>query len=190
MDRRTELLQCAYEIVGREGLEGLHARAIAQALQINHATVHYYFPTRNDLLSALVDYSEERYLADRDKILARADNPVTRLQAEVALFEAYCRPSSRFFRVWASLFVASQTNEDIRNKLKRFSQVWASRFGESKNLAGYATRITNDPFNDPYTFCATMLGLGMMAQLFQNQEDTSFKIDQLVSQMVSEPNDH
>ncbi len=186
MDRRSELLQSAYEIVGRDGLEALHARAIAQALQINHATVHYYFPTRNDLLGALVDYAEERYLRDRDRVLNSLTSPVERLQAEVALFEAYCRPQSRFFRVWASLFVAAQGNDEIRQKLKRFSQVWAARFSENKNLAGYAARVSQDPFTDPYLFCATMLGLGLMAQLHQNQEETSDKVDLVVARLFED----
>ena len=185
MDRRTELLQCAYEIVGREGLEGLHARAIASELNINHATVHYYFATRQDLLMAIVDYAEERYLKDREKVLARATNPAERLQAEVALFEAYCRPQSRFFRVWASLFVASQTNDLVRERLRRFSQVMATRFAETKNLAGYQAKITIDPLTDPYTFVATMLGLGLMAQLHQNQAETSAKVDGIVEQMFN-----
>ena len=183
MDRRTELLQSAYEIVGRDGLEGLHARAIASELNINHATVHYYFATRQDLLMALVDYAEERYLKDREKVLARAENPVERLQAEVALFEAYCRPQSRFFRVWASMFVAAQTNDLVRDRMRRFSTVISKRFAETKNLAGYQATITVDPLTDPYTFVATMLGLGLMAQLHNNQAETSEKVDQIVEQM-------
>lgn len=185
MDRRSELLKSAYEIVGREGLEGLHARAIASDLGINHATVHYYFPTRNDLLLALVDYAEERFLRDRDAILSQAPNPISKLEAEVALYEAYCRPTSRFFRVWASLFVASNTSEPLRERLRKFSNTWMSRFAETKNLAGYAATISNDPLTEPYTFTAIMLGLGLMAQLHGNVEETSDRIDKIVEKMFN-----
>lgn len=186
MDRRTELLQSAYEIIGREGIEGLHARAIAAELNLNHATVHYYFPTRSDLLCALVDYSEERYLKDREKVLAQASDPIQRLEAEIALYEAYCRPTSRFFRVWASLFSASHTNEALRERLRRFSTVWATKFAETKNLAAYAARLSDDPLADPYLFIATMLGLGLLAQLHQNPVETSNKVDLVVEQMFQE----
>lgn len=182
-DRRTELLKCAYEIVGQSGIEGLHARAIAQELSLNHATVHYYFPTRVDLLLALADYAEERYLRDREQVMMRADNPIAKLEGEVALFEAYCRPQSRFFRVWTSLFVASQTNDQLRERLRRFSATWSNKFAESKNLAGYATSIPDEALTDPYVFAATMLGLGLMAQLNGNAEMTSDKIDSVVSGM-------
>ncbi|MBL8087126.1 MAG: TetR/AcrR family transcriptional regulator [Chthonomonas sp.] len=180
MDRRTELLKCAYEIVGRDGLEGLHARAVASELGINHATVHYYFPTRNDLLLALVDYAEERFLKDREAILARASDPISKMEAEIALYEAYCRPASRFFRVWTSLFVAAQSSDVLRDRLRRFSNVWTQRFADTKNLAGYATTLSQGPLAEPYTFIATMLGLGLMAQLHQNLDDTRFRIDKIV----------
>lgn len=185
MDRRSELLKSAYEIVGREGLEGLHARAIAADLKVNHATVHYYFPTRNDLILALADYAEERYLKDREQVLMRASNPVSKLEAEVALFEAYCRPQSRFFRVWVSLFVFGQTNERVREKLKRFSSLWATKFAETKNLAGYAKTLGQDPLTEPYLFTATMLGLGLLSQLHNNADQTSDRIDLIVSQLFN-----
>jgi AcrR family transcriptional regulator len=189
MDRRSEILKAAYEVVGRDGLEGLHARAVATDLGLNHSTVHYYFPTRTDLILGLIDYVEERFLKDRENILSRAENPVTKLEAEVALYEAYCRPNSRFFRVWASLFVASQGNENLVERMRKFSLTLSGRFAETKNLAGYAATITNEPLTEPYTFVATMLGLGLMAQLHGNLEDTSYRIDKIVERMFNRPAD-
>lgn len=187
MDRRTELLTSAYEIIGREGIEGLHARAIAAALNLNHATVHYYFPTRSDLLCALVDYAEERFLKDREKVISQATEPVQRLEAEIALYEAYCRPQSRFFRVWTAMFTASHTNEKLRERLQRLSNTFVQRFAENKNLASYSRTLSQGPLSDPYVFISTMLGLGLMAQLHNNRDETSEKIDAIVSTMMGSP---
>jgi len=48
--RREMIAAKAYEMMGDFGLESVHARTVASELEINHATVHYYFPRRVDLL--------------------------------------------------------------------------------------------------------------------------------------------
>lgn len=156
-NRRRQVLETAYEILGARGLEGLHARSVAVAIGINHAAVHYYFPTRAALLEAVASYALDRFEADLAEFRSRVSKNQM-LRADFALFSAYCKPSSRFFRVWNSLFVAGQAEPGVRERLRAFTKRWVEVFGES--LAPHTGALRS-----PETVVATLMGLALMAQL-------------------------
>jgi TetR/AcrR family transcriptional regulator, regulator of cefoperazone and chloramphenicol sensitivity len=56
VDRRMSLLQAAFDVIAEAGFEGLRTRAVAQRAGVNIATLHYYFPTKNDLIHGLAEF--------------------------------------------------------------------------------------------------------------------------------------
>jgi AcrR family transcriptional regulator len=54
-DRREELVQIAYRHIAQRGFEGLRVRDVAAEAQINNATLHYYFPTKEALIQGVVE---------------------------------------------------------------------------------------------------------------------------------------
>jgi AcrR family transcriptional regulator len=60
-DRRKELILIAYNHIAKRGFEGLRVRAVAAEAGINNATLHYYFPTKEDLITGVVDYMIEKF---------------------------------------------------------------------------------------------------------------------------------
>jgi AcrR family transcriptional regulator len=55
-NKRQQLVAAAYEIIVQSGFENLRTREIAARVGINIATLHYYFPTKEDLTNAVADY--------------------------------------------------------------------------------------------------------------------------------------
>jgi len=55
-DRRHALIQMAYQTIAKKGFEGLRVRDIAAQVGINGATLHHYFPTKEALIQAVVEY--------------------------------------------------------------------------------------------------------------------------------------
>src|SRR3984957_7646094 len=51
--RRTALLQAAFDVISEAGFEGLRTRAVATRAGVNIATLHYYFPSKQDLIEGL-----------------------------------------------------------------------------------------------------------------------------------------
>lgn len=121
-NKREEILQIAYEIVGQSGLEELHARTVASQLGVNHALVHYYFPKRADLVRGLFDHLVKRWKIDREKFFQGAGEEA--IESELALGEAYCRSNSRFMRVLLALLMAAQTDEELRSQLRQWLTEW------------------------------------------------------------------
>lgn len=56
-----------------EGYAAVSSRRVAQELNLNAATVHYYFPTMDDLFVALHRRMTDRQLEELDKALASED---------------------------------------------------------------------------------------------------------------------
>jgi AcrR family transcriptional regulator len=60
-DRKREMLQTAIEIIADEGYGSLSMRALARASGMKLGALQYHFPTREEMLRALVDYIAEEY---------------------------------------------------------------------------------------------------------------------------------
>lgn len=135
MGRREDIQSAAYDLMGTEGLETVHARTVAQKLGINHATVHYYFPTRADLLVGIADFAALQIEKDR-KSLDLVDTGREGIESELSLAEAYSRPQSRLGRVVIGLTAASisepQLVEPLQKVWEAFARVGASAIPETK----------------------------------------------------------
>jgi len=173
-ERKEEILAAAYEIVGTEGLEGLHARSVAARIGINHAAVHYHFPKRADLLLASAEYAIKRFCNDRDKLLRNARGASARIDANLAIVEAYCKPKSRFIKNWVSFFVAAIEDRELRPVLAAHLNGWMREF--SRDLAPNRKSL---PFNDPELLVATLLGLMICSQTLGGTFDVTEKLDLL-----------
>ena len=74
-DRRKELILIAYDHIAKRGFEGLRVRAVAAELGINNATLHYYFPTKEDLIKGVVDYMIEKFSTSNSFESAAKESP-------------------------------------------------------------------------------------------------------------------
>lgn len=61
--RREEILEVAERFASRNGYNGFSFRDIASAVGIKSASLHYHFPTKTDLVTALVERYTQRFIA-------------------------------------------------------------------------------------------------------------------------------
>ena len=59
--RRQELVLAAHHEIAEHGFEGLRTREVAAEVGVNIATLHYYFPTKESLIQAVLDHAMERF---------------------------------------------------------------------------------------------------------------------------------
>src|SRR5258708_299391 len=59
--RRHELVRATFAMIAKNGLEGLRTRDIADLVGVNIATLHYYFPTKESLIKAVLDQAMTRF---------------------------------------------------------------------------------------------------------------------------------
>lgn len=162
--------------MGTKGLEAVHARTVAAEIGINHATVHYYFPKRADLLAGVADYALQILLEDRERFQEGSKTARERVENDLALCEAYCRKQSRFVKVLAGLYVASVADAALRKKIKAVWTAWMKLYSDQVPTS----RARKDsPYNDPELLMATVFGLGLASHMLDGSLNAATKIDQM-----------
>ena len=75
---RNLILDATERIMVEEGYAAATSRRVAQEVGVNAATVHYYYPTTDDLFIALHKRMTERQRAELDRVL-QSDDPLRAL---------------------------------------------------------------------------------------------------------------
>lgn len=70
---RALILDATERLMVEEGYAAVSTPRIAQELGLNAATIHYYYPTTDDVFIALHHRTTERHLAELEKVLECAD---------------------------------------------------------------------------------------------------------------------
>jgi AcrR family transcriptional regulator len=60
-DREQALVVAAFNQIAERGFEGLRTREVAAEVGVNIATLHYYFPAKEDLVRAVVEHAMGRF---------------------------------------------------------------------------------------------------------------------------------
>ena len=89
-DRRSQILAAALEVFSERGLEGATNTAIAARAQVTHGLIYFYFPSKEDLFCAAVEYQADLVFAQLDLASERssADSPEKTLRRIVSRFVA------------------------------------------------------------------------------------------------------
>jgi AcrR family transcriptional regulator len=69
---REQILLAAKIALARDGYEKITTRSIAKEAQVNIATLHYYFGTKEALLDETISYSKERFREVLEKAIEAA----------------------------------------------------------------------------------------------------------------------
>jgi TetR/AcrR family transcriptional regulator, regulator of cefoperazone and chloramphenicol sensitivity len=60
--RRAALLQAAFDTVAEVGFEGLRTRTVASRAGVNIATLHYYFPSKQELIEGVAQLLSAKFV--------------------------------------------------------------------------------------------------------------------------------
>lgn len=94
LETKTKIMDAAQDLIQRWGANGMSYQHISEAVGIRKPSIHYYFPTKEDLIEALIDRYSDYFLEMVDRILESHDSAKLKLQRYVALFEATLRTGS------------------------------------------------------------------------------------------------
>jgi TetR/AcrR family transcriptional regulator, transcriptional repressor of bet genes len=105
-ERRAQILEAAYKVALRRGVEGLTVRAVAAAAGLSHGLVLFHFKRKDQLVNAVLDRVLESTLSVQvDEIVDRIEDPAERLPAllrrEVDRLTRSGREARLFLEYWA-----------------------------------------------------------------------------------------
>src|SRR3954466_1837833 len=116
--RREQILQAAYEVALRRGIDGLTVRAVAARARLSHSLVLFHFKRKDQLGLALLDrvLAGTLSLAVPNEIRA-VGKPRERLQALVAQQLQRMSEEPRLLRLLLEFWARGGHNSAIRQKI-------------------------------------------------------------------------
>ncbi len=124
MDRRTEILQAACRVIARDGAHGLRMADVAREAGVSNALVHYYVPTRAELLGEAFDFANDRAEQQLGQRLDAGAPAVERLHAALAAEfedEVVVRES---WALWNELWNAATHDRTLLPRVERAYRRW------------------------------------------------------------------
>jgi TetR/AcrR family transcriptional regulator, regulator of cefoperazone and chloramphenicol sensitivity len=184
-ERRRSLIEAAYRIIAEQGLKGLRTRAVAAQVGLTHATLHYYFPTKEALIQAVIDYAVfQRLLVDIPLFYEdRMGTPVEQIRDLLNGLEHSMREDMTNVLVLYELILYTQQNPAIRELFLR-EDVFGNWYNGLKLLLEQGIqqgqlRTDLDPGSVSSIFITFILGLGMIFLI-----PTPTPTDQIFDQLI------
>ena len=167
-ERRRALIEAAYRIIAEQGLKGLRTRAVAAQVGLTHATLHYYFPTKEALIQAVIDYAVFHRLLSGIPLFSedRGGTPVEQLHALLSGLAQSIREDMTNVLVLYELILHTQHNPAMRDLFLR-EEVFGNWYHGLKGLLEQGiqqgqVRADLDPGSASSVLITFILGLGII----------------------------
>jgi AcrR family transcriptional regulator len=123
--KRLLLLQTAFDVIAEVGFEGLRTRAVAARAGVNIATLHYYFPSKQDLVEGLAQFIGARFVAIHGPRPAPSGNAaLDRLRQEFSDGRHYFKHESRMFLVMQEFALRGKRDPEVQKIVDQMNFYW------------------------------------------------------------------
>lgn len=125
------ILKAAYHILSTDGYARLNMRDVAAEAAVNHAMIHYYFGSKDQLVIAVLDAANRRLIERQTQMYDTPGDFAAKWAQARAFYEEDL--ASGFVRVQMELWAASLSNEELRKN-------FVPRFMEWRRVIEHAVR--------------------------------------------------
>lgn len=94
-DNRSKILELALELAQTRGFNAFSYRDLATAIGIKTSSIHYYFPTKEDLGRALLQHYTQTVMQKLNAIRQSPLDPLEQFRQFIAIFGTTARSGSR-----------------------------------------------------------------------------------------------
>ena len=177
--RKDALVAAAYKVLATRGFEGLRTREVAAMVGVNIATLHYYFPHKEDLIRGVVGYAMGRFRGT----LGGAGSAEDQLRAHFRGLRRLSRDEPELFAVMAELAIRGVRDSTLRRIVGGTDDAWRAMLRTLLRRAQDegALRADLDPEGMAAVIVATLKGTFMLpASEPDNVERTFRQLEMLV----------
>src|SRR5256884_797117 len=142
-DRRHALVEAAYRRIAECGFEGLRLRDVAAEVGIDHSTIHHYFPTKQALVTAVVDYATRQFWTSEPHAQAAAEE----LRRQLARLARMIVERPELHIVVRELDLRARRDAEVRAVVASREEGWRASLGEllARGAPGGARASAVDP---------------------------------------------
>lgn len=117
---RRALVLAAYDCIAADGFEGLRTRDVAAAVGINIGTLHYYFPTKEALIRAVVHYTHETFA----KTFPREGSPAEKFLGHLEGLRHLLKTDHQLWSVTSEIALRAARDEALAPLMQQSDQNW------------------------------------------------------------------
>lgn len=126
--RRTSLLQAAFDVIAETGFEGLRTRAVANRAGINIATLHYYFPSKQDLIEGLAQFIGAKFITLHGPAPKPSGFPMLdRLRQEFSDGRYYVKEQPEMVLILQEFALRGKRDAEVQKIVEQMNSGW--RYG-------------------------------------------------------------
>jgi AcrR family transcriptional regulator len=150
---RDRLLRAALDLVNTQGIQNFTQARVAAAAGVRQSHLTYYFPTRNDLLKALVQEGSAEFRHSIGDELPGEPDALERLRAAFAARSS----NTAMPRLMVALTVASEEDASLKRWLEEMERMVLVRMHDL--FARYGLHPSDE---DLMLFHVSMIGIAMV----------------------------
>jgi AcrR family transcriptional regulator len=119
-DRRRALAAAAYARIASAGFEGLRTRDVAADVGVNIATLHYYFPTKEALIRAVIGYAVGRF----HETMPGQGSAVDQLRGHLRAVARLLKDDPQLWAVMGELVLRAPRDENLAHIFRQTDDFW------------------------------------------------------------------
>lgn len=127
-DRREQLVDAALEIIEGRGVASLRTRDVAALVGVTHALVHYYFPTKADLVQAVLARMKAEIDSFQESIASEAGNaglrPAEVLRRHLGNLADFVREAPRTALIMMELTLRAEHEPELFAVVEEIYRPW------------------------------------------------------------------
>ena len=125
------LVRAAFRAIAAKGFEGLRLRDVAHAAGIDHSTLHHHFPTKRDLVDAVLEYATEQFRPPQRP----PDSPPTTLAEHLGFLARMIVDRPELHRVLREIDLRATRDREVRAAIVEREKGWRSALGSRISAA-------------------------------------------------------
>lgn len=122
--RRTAILDAAGALIAERGYHAVRIADIARAVGTSTGAVHYYFPGKNDVLTAALRHTVDRAFQRQSAALARIDDAHERLLKLIEMQLPSMGQVRDEWSVWMQFWAEATIHPELRPAHNQFYARW------------------------------------------------------------------
>jgi AcrR family transcriptional regulator len=122
-DRRGALVAAAFARIATDGFEGLRTREVAAATGINIATLHYYFPSKEALIRAVIGHAMQRF----SQTLPTSGSPTEQLSVYLRNLADLLKRDQQLWAVMGELVLRAPRDPELGQIVGQMNEFWHTK---------------------------------------------------------------
>lgn len=163
-DAKKNILDAAMKVIAREKISGTRMHMIAKETDRSQANLHYYFPTKNDIMIALLDDIQKQFSENRKRYIDLDNKGVFQnIRGFFEQKEDDILNNKELDYVQLDYWVQGTVNKEIKEKFQKTFNIWRSGIKEVLSKGKFKDGADDD-YKDMLTYIMVSLMLGASLQ--------------------------